>query len=343
MAIRLGKMKINRLWLLVGMALLLGLLATWLSVTYLRNREQAIQEQLVERAKGGRTVTVIVPTSDMPKGAVLQEGVVAGREIAADLAYGDTLTVDEFDAIKGRPLLRAVQRGRPLMRQDIIDDRPKEFSRTLTTGMRAITVDIDEINSIAQMIKPGDFIDMNLITNDPATTSGQQIFALLQNVKVIATGNRTNAIADAALTESQREALARYATVTVEVSPEEAAAIALAQTTGRIRTTLRSPDDKAIAKFGPVTTAQIVGGKIKAGPGGMPPKPVQVEYIVGGKAGAGASQPINISVPGLPGLPTGAPATGNVPGNVTISGLPPQATGAVNTAVSQASPLATAR
>ena len=43
MALRLGKFKINRLWVLVISALVIGLFATWLSITYLRNREKAIE------------------------------------------------------------------------------------------------------------------------------------------------------------------------------------------------------------------------------------------------------------------------------------------------------------
>lgn len=344
MAIRLGKMKINRLWLLVAMALVLGLLATWLSVTYLRNREQAIQTELSERAKGGQTITVVVPTQDLPKGAILREGVVAGREIQADLVYADTITVDQFDSINGKPLLAPVQRGRPLMRAQVFDDRPTEFSSTVTNGMRALTVEIDEINSIAQMLRPGDFVDLHLITADtsaPSGQPGQQIFPFLQRVKVIATGRDTDAIAHA----GPRDINSQFSTVTVEVTPHEAAAIALAQTTGRIRTTLRSPDDKAIASFGNVTTAQLVGGPLKP-PGGRggsatPRPPARVEYIVGGSAGGGAAAPISISIPGLSGIPgIGQPApgaTGGAPapagaGSVTINGMPNSVNQAVNNA-----------
>jgi pilus assembly protein CpaB len=321
MAIRLGKMKINRLWLLVGMALVLGLLATWLSVTYLRNREEAIQTQLMEKARGGDKVMVVVPTSDLAKGTVLREGIVAGREIAADLAYWDTIPAEDFDKIKGRPLLRDVQRGRPLMRADVVDDRPKEFSATLTKGMRAITVDIDELNSISQMLKAGDFIDLNLISADTSATSGgQQIFPFLQAVKVIATGQRAVGVAEPPPNQQTPESM-HYATVTVEVTPEEAGYIALAQQSGRIRVTLRSPEDKAIDPYGPLTVAQLTGGqsrvKAKGGKAAPAPAGVKVEYILGGKAGGGAAPPINITMPGIPGMNS----LPGFPGGT--SGLPP--------------------
>lgn len=322
MAIRFGKLKINRLWALVALALVLGLLATWLSVTYLRNREQAIQAEIVERARGGATVSVIVPTRDLPAGAVLDDGVVAAREIPADLVYADTLDVEQFEAVAGRPLLLPALKGRPLLRAQVFDDRPREFSHTIQAGMRAFTVDIDELNSIAQMIKPGDRIDMYLINNAPSdgsgSSSGQQVFPFLQYVKVIATGRRTDAVAANPNAEPRRPD-EQYQTVTVEVTPQEAAVIALAQQSGRIRTTLRSPQDSNPARVRVVNTAHLEGVGLPRPPGqggdegGLPA--LRVEYIVGGKGGGGAAPPININVPNLS-MPGAAAAIPGMPAAV---------------------------
>ncbi|MBP7567025.1 MAG: Flp pilus assembly protein CpaB [Burkholderiaceae bacterium] len=350
MAIRLGKMKINRLWMLVAMALVLGLLATWLSVTYLRNREAAITSELTERARGGQTLTVIVPTSDLPAGTVLSESVLAGRPIAVDMVYADTLLADQAELVIGKPLLTAVQRGRPLTRSQVFDDRPKEFSNMLVKGMRAITIDIDELNSISQMLKPGDFVDLHLITADTTgssagTQAGQQIFPFLQRVKVLATGLRTRD----GLAGTPRGGIdtGAYSTVTVEATPQEAAAIALAQNTGRIRTTLRSPQDTALSTFGQVTTTQLVGGQLKApagrgANGGRPATPVRVEYIVGGRGGEGASAPITVNVPGLQALAAaqggapGAPAAGANVGSANTGPMSSQVAPTINNAVAQA-------
>jgi len=304
MALRLGKFKINRLWVLVVSALLLGIFATWLSVTYLRNREKAIEVELSDKIKGGPKTAVIVPNTDLPAGFVIAEGTVSAREIANDLVYTDTLVADNYDAIVGKPLLRAVQQGRPLMRQDIIDDTPKDFSQMLTKGMRAITMDIDDVNSISQMLRPGNFIDLHLIAPEPGVAQSQEVFLFLQHVKVLATGTATTAAPPAQNSGStQAEAAFRYATITVEVTPEEAAYIALAQQSGRIRATLRSVDDTEIASYLPVTSTRLIGSSSRKGGVGGPSAGAvapHVEYILGGKAGGGAAPPINITVPGLP-------------------------------------------
>lgn len=334
MALRLGKLKINRLWVLVISALVLGLFATWLSITYLRNREKAIEVELSDKIKGGPKTAVIVPTSDLPTGFVIADGTVAAREIAQDLVYRDTLTADDFDAIRGKPLLRAVQKGRPLMRQDIIDDRPKEISQMLTKGMRAITMDIDDVNSIAQMLKPGNFIDLHLIAPEPGTTQSQEVFLFLQHVKVLATGTSTTADQPIEKPASpEGEFAAHYATITVEVTPEEAAYIALAQQSGRIRATLRSVDDTEIASYTPVTSTRLIGSASRKGGGASGTAAPHVEYIVGGK-GSGAAPPINISVPGLP------QSVADAANAISMPNVPAVAGPAVNNAVNQANPAA---
>src|SRR3954467_3509112 len=128
MALRLPRLRINKLWLLMAAAVLLGLLATWLAVSYLKNREQRIAAELAQKAKGGPTITVVVPTRNVPKGTPIDQSIVAAREIASDLVYGDTITADQFEQVTGKRLLRDVEQGRPLRRADVFDDRPKDFS-----------------------------------------------------------------------------------------------------------------------------------------------------------------------------------------------------------------------
>ena len=317
MALRLPQ--INRLWILLALAVLLGLGATWLAINYLKGREKRIAEELAQRAKGGPTVAVVVPVRTLPRGTVLDDKAVAAREIASDLVYEETITADQFDKIAGRRLLRPVERGRPLRRADLFDVRSKDFSDQVEEGMRALTIDIDELNSIAQMLRPGNFVDLFLITSDQGGT-GQEVLPLLERVKIVATGQTVqDAEVDA---PAQGQQKAAFTNVTIEVSADEAARIALAQQSGKIRAVLRNTKDEQSADIGQVNTASLRRGA--RGGGG----PLTVEYFIGGKnAGSGAAAPVNINVPGLnvpgvsiPGLTPGAPPAGLPAG---LQALPP--------------------
>ncbi len=324
MALRLPQ--INRLWILLFVAVVLGLLATWLAVNYLKAREKRIAEEMALRAKGGPTMAVVVPVRALPRGSVIDDKAVAGRDIAADLVYEDMITADQYDKVAGRRLLRPVERGRPLRRADLFDVRAKDFSDEVDEGLRAITLDIDELNSIAQMLRPGNFVDLYLIASEQGG-SGQEVIPVLERVKVVATGQTLQAADDTGPAPGQR---APFTTVTLEVTPEEAARIALAQQSGKIRAVLRNAKDETSAEIGTVNTASLRRGPRVAGRAEG-----TVEYIIGGKSGgAGAAAPVNINVPGLtlppgvsiPGVNTGqaagaaAPAAGLPP---ALQGLPP--------------------
>src|SRR3954463_7525154 len=154
---------INRMWLMLAAAIILGLAATWLAVNYLKTREARISEEIKARQAGGPTTEVVVPTKDLPRGSALTQSVLAGRPIASDLVYEDMITSDQFDKIAGKRLLRAVQQGRALRRADLFDERGKDFSDNIEPGLRAITIETDELNSISQMLRPGNFVDLYLL------------------------------------------------------------------------------------------------------------------------------------------------------------------------------------
>jgi pilus assembly protein CpaB len=327
MALRLPRLRINRLWLTMIGAIVMGLLAAWLSINYLKSREARLTADLAQKAKGGPTVAVVVPVRDVAKGTIVDQKMVAARDVLPDLLYEDVVAADQYDKIAGKRLLKPLLKGRPLRLSDVVDDRVKGLSDALETGRRALTFDIDETNSFAQMLRPGNFVDLYLIAQDPGAPppASQEIRALLPRVKVLATGQTilgVAAVADDARNQPGRPP-ASYTNITVEVTPSQAARIALAQQVGRIRAVLRNPEDDLATGFSKLATAALFRDSMKA----------SIEYIVGGRSsGSGATAPINInmpnlSIPGLtapPGAPAGAASSSYSPGqSAAFSGQPP--------------------
>jgi len=301
--------RINRMWLTLGSAVVLGLVATWLSVNYLRTREARISEEIEARQKGGPTIAVVVPVKDLPRGTQISDKFVAARDIAADLVYDEMITADQFGQIAGQRLLRPVQKGRPLRRADVFDEHLKDFSDQIESGMRAITLETDELNSISQMLRPGNLVDLYLIAPQPGGV-GQQVLPLIERVKIVATGQNLKPAEGGAAPERPGREVS-YTTITVEVTPVEAARLALAQQSGRIRAVLRNPEDEEEAEIGRVDTATLMRmarARVRAEPDDDFGDSVQ--FIIGGKGGGGGAAPISINVPGLtiPGVPQAAAA-----------------------------------
>jgi pilus assembly protein CpaB len=314
MALRFPRLRINRLWFVLGAAVLMGSLAAWLSAGYLKNKEKSIETELAERAKGGPTIAVVVPISNLSKGAVLTGSLVAGRDVQADLLYEDAVTAEHFKEYEGRRLLRPILQGRPLRRGDVFDDRPKDLASELVHGRRALTIDIDENNSFAQMLRPGNYVDLYLIATNPKpgnTAVSQEIRPLLNKVRILATGPMLQGGERAEPQFGKEPPPVNYANITVDVTPQDSARIALATQVGKIRAVLRNPEDEKPAKLEQMFTSELfesTGNK----------KSRSVDYIVGGTGAGGNTQPNAVSAGAAP---AGAGSTLSLPGGMTLSGL----------------------
>jgi len=327
MALRLPRLRINRTWLMLFIAIGLGLAATWLTVQYLKIREQRLAAEFAAKSKPGPGVRVVVPTRDLARGTALSSGLVAGRQIPADLVYQETITVDMWDKFLGARLIRNVERGRPLLLSDI-QEQGRDFSKFLENGQRAITIETDELNSISQLVQPGNLMDLFLIITDPSDPSGnvQQIVLLMQRLKVIATGHRVvGSIVDAPAPGAPGGvpgAGVRYASFTFEVTPDKAARIALASQLGKFRAVLRNEPDQEIVTLGRINSRNLLTKVAIADTPAERDESV-IEYIIGGRSQGGVGSTINVNVPGLAGGAPGVPgAVPGVPGAAPAAGAP---------------------
>src|SRR5690606_15406911 len=110
------------------------------------------------------------------------------RDIPADFAHSGAVSPKQFDQVKGRAVAFDVKAGEMLMWSQMEGEKVPTFSTRIEAGRRAITVAVDEINSISGLLEPGDLIDL-LVTVDQ---QGEKVTVpLLQGVRVMATGQRS--------------------------------------------------------------------------------------------------------------------------------------------------------
>jgi pilus assembly protein CpaB len=226
------KFSINRNWLILGVALVVGGLAAFGANRYIKRQVEDIEA----RSKSGKLVRVVVPKEDLPKGTVLLPKMVAVREIPAEWAHSNAITPEQFDRIERQPLAYPVSRGEMILWSLLEGKRTPTFSSRLPTGRRAITVPVDEVNSISGMIEPGDRIDLVVSARRNNKT---YMFPLLQNVPILATGTRV--VTDA----NEQGGKKTYTTITLEASPEDAQRVLAAREIGKVAALLRPPSDEA--------------------------------------------------------------------------------------------------
>lgn len=256
--------------LMLGGALAAGGCAAFFVKSYIAGEVQAEREQL---QKQYRLINVVVAKSDLAPGSLLSSQTVAVREVPNTFLHSDAVRSEQWSEIAGRVLSRAVRGGETILTSHLAQGAGAGFSAQLPEGMRALTFPVDEEASIAGMLAPGDRIDLLFTT---AAANDSVTLPLLFSVPVIATGLRTQANEHSL---PERLQSGPFRTITVAVTPSDAAKITLAQEAGRITVALRRTNDQTSAHIARVTKASLLKGETSTA--SARPR-LRVQVILGG-------------------------------------------------------------
>lgn len=216
-------------WLMLAVAMLAGGLAAWAAQHHIRTLAAQIEA-------GARQPTrqVVVAASDLPAGSRLVFEAVAVRDIPLEWLPAEALLPEAFEAVQGALLEKALRRGEPVLLTYLEQSRPLPFSAQLAAGRRAVTIPVDDINSLSGMLAPGDIIDLYVSFEHQR----RRVTApLLQGVRVLATGRQYGS------TEAMDGYTAGFATLTLDASPQEAVKLVAARQQGTISAMLRHAGD----------------------------------------------------------------------------------------------------
>lgn len=240
---KLRTIKPKKSWVILGIALSIGLLAALVASSYL-NKKMAAIDALAK----GATVDVVVAKADMLKGAKLNSESLAVRPVPAEFVPSSAVRPADFARLDGQVLDYPVKPGEMIMWNMVEGKKVPTFSARVGVGRRAMTVPVDEINSISGMLEPGDTIDL-IVTMELA--GKKNTFPLMQGAVVMATGQRS---VDDAKSGERRQ----YSTVTLDTTPEQAQHVIVARESGKITALLRNPEDKQITNSN-INVAALLG------------------------------------------------------------------------------------
>jgi pilus assembly protein CpaB len=213
----------SRLLFIAIVAILLGLMAAYQVRRMLASsfNPQPLGVDVVVAAEnlnvgtriGENSVKIVkFPSSELPANHFRQKSQVVGHGVILPIAKGEFL-------LPGKIAGENAGSGLPSL---------------IPPGMRAVSVRVNEVVSVAGFVLPGTRVDV-MLTGNPAGGGEQQTTTVLENVAVLATGQRlehNNA------GESQMAPV-----ITLLVTPDDAQRLALASTQGHIQLALRNPLD----------------------------------------------------------------------------------------------------
>jgi len=223
--------------LLVGM-LGFGLLAVMGAYSYIQERVA------VERARlgaGQERIEVLVAARALQRGDAVSTDNLAIRALPREVLPGGALSPARLESVQGLRLQWPMQPGEPLLASAVFAAESAGLSSRLRHGVRALTIAVDETNAISGLLQPGDRIDL-LLSWRPTPLAGVALPELtrtvMQDVVVIATGRHARA------TPVDDAPGRTFSAITVEVDPEQAQKLVVAQRSGRLTAVLRNPADR---------------------------------------------------------------------------------------------------
>lgn len=288
--------------LIIG-AIGFGIVAALLAMLYLNAKEAQLKKKYEQDQS--RTIRVVVANQDLFKGQEITKDIFSARRIPEPYVHADAIFPGDFDQYIGRSLVADLARGKTLLKSFMDEDFPRDFSDIIAEGKRAMTITVDDINSIGGFLRPGNRID--LFVNIPYAASGfsAEIFAtakeeglldvlpneilasipselldaasdlddptqllgaiapddviipVLQNITVLAAGRDPYRETLDALRQPQRRTESSFSHITVEVDPQQAALITIAQDKGEIVTLLRNRYDESASDFTTVSSPDL--------------------------------------------------------------------------------------
>jgi pilus assembly protein CpaB len=241
----------TRIIVAIGVAVILALIASVGAYKFLSERgRQAEQARL-------QTAGVVVAVVDIPVASTINTNQVALMPWPKGNLPKDA--VSDPKKVAGRAARREFVSGEPIVESKLVpaDKVPGILSLKVPVGMRAFTLQVNEVVGVGGFIIPDTRVDV-VLTTSSASQGGQQVSKIvLQDIKVLAAGQTLEQKDNKPITVN---------TVTVAVMPEDAEKLALAVNDGKILLVLRSFMDNAVVTTTGVDKARLLASNRSGAP-----------------------------------------------------------------------------
>jgi pilus assembly protein CpaB len=251
----------KRLPLIIAIAC--GVWAILLLNSYIKRRESEIWEKIKlvqkQQAQPARQQVqmgiALVAAKDIQPQVPITPADLLIKEIPAE--YIQPGVVSSLDDVIGQIASAPIAAGEQILKTKLLPPGKigKSLSEITPSGKRAVNVAADNMASIANLVRPGDRVDVLALIALPDTVAAQagtksstpRLIPLFQAVEVLAVGGEFVASpAEAAAKAKGEQAKApsvASGTVTLALDPQEAVLLSFVQEHGKVKLDLRSSED----------------------------------------------------------------------------------------------------
>lgn len=228
--------------LIVIFAMVFALIAAFMAYYTLNNAKEA--------ALNKHYIQVVTAVRDIPANTKISPEMLEMKNFPLDLQTGMEIT--EFNAAVGRISPVAISKGEYLLENRLV--KPGEgtdrLSYKIPDGMRAMSIKVDDVVGVSNMIKIGDRVDIVAIVPAGSVSPDPRSTLVLQNIEILAVGSIYKETA-----APGENTVA--ATVTVAVDPQSSLKLKMILQNTTFSLALRPAADKNIVSPVPVTMNQL--------------------------------------------------------------------------------------
>jgi pilus assembly protein CpaB len=243
-------------------------------------------KRIASVSASGPMRTIVVAAMPLDLGTRLDASMLRTIPWPADAPVTGMFT--KIQECVNHALITPVAENEPIMARKLASiDSGAGLPATIPPGMRGLSVAVNNVIGVAGFVTPGTKVDV-LVTGaiiGPNAGADQTITrTVLENVTVLAAGQKIQQDRD-----GKPESVP---VITLLVSPEHAAILAMASSEGKIQLALRNTVDTKVVNPPAVSQASVfaegnapVSGRHsrKSRPPAAPPAPYTIEVINGGK------------------------------------------------------------
>ncbi len=232
---------------LFGLVLLLGMglagFAVYMVQGYVSDQETALEQERAKASEFVATSKIYAPTRTILYGEQITIEDVALIDYAVKhIPEGAFATLEalfpEGEAVP-RVVLRQMEKDEPILAIKVTQaGQDAGITTLLDRGMRAFTIKVDVASGVSGFLRPTDNVDVYWSGSLSGENNRSFTQLIKSNVKIIAIDQSANG-------ERNEATIAR--TVTVQVSPQDVAVLAQAQSTGALSLSLVGDNDDTVA------------------------------------------------------------------------------------------------
>lgn len=205
-------------------AILMASITTSLFYLYLQKLEK--QKEIIYEPVVIATQTILERTKILPEMVRIE---------SIPQQYKNKDACSRVEEVIGKHCVNDIFDGQQILKKQVVISNDNiGLSISISEGMRAISIKVDEVIGVGQHVAVGDYVDVVVVMDENNSCEEERAKLILEHIQVLAIGSKLN---------EQVPTKVEAKTYTLCVTPEEGKVLTYATEKGKIRLLLRPYDD----------------------------------------------------------------------------------------------------